>query len=899
MADLSKTVEIIFAGVDRVSNTTASIAGNVDSLAGKLGDVTQPLADMAAWVEKADAAILGLGGVMIGLSVNEAAKFQTAFNEISTLFQAAPADVDAFRSAIQDYASRSTQSIESINHAVYEAISAGVSYKDSLDLLNTSEKLAVAGKADLTQTTLALVSVMNAYGMSTKDAADVSDIFFNTVKLGQITIPELASQIGALTGIAGAAKVPLDVLGAAIAALTTYGLTPEKAITDLKYVIQGIIDPTDQARKAADALGIQFGAQALASEGLAGVLANVQTKTGGNVEQMAKLFTSTEAMTAAVLLSRDAAGKFSADLAEMANRAGATDAAFKVMADNFNLAAQNLRNNIDLAFGKAGQELLETATGDVRSLSDVFKALGTSIDAGAFDPLFDQLRAFGITIEDLFQHIAQNLPAALEGIDWTRFTDSLDALKDAFGGLFDNVDLTTVEGLHAAIQKVIDVIAGLLQTGAGIVQGLKPFFDMLASGADSFSNLDASTQRTIGSVLGFAQGVNAVAPAVSSLATAIESLATVMSVKFVAGLIGASTTATAATAAFATVGAGLTGLGALFYSTSTAADDMDSHFQAASFDAYSGSLNGLSMGFGKLLATWDQTMGSATEVSGATGKVADALTAATDPAYSFEKTIADADALAKAAGVSFTTMATDVEGLQQKLVASTSAFGSYRVAANDIGATFADMATNVQTSIDKARGYHMTLVDGVPTFTQYGGAHDALKIKLDATKTATDANTKASQDFQAKMEEIASNERIKLIESVVKLNVAEVEADTKRIEAAFKSLDTTITSTGSLIGTLVGGLDKISEFDKSEVWALIDKEGQRRDEALKLQKELTEAQIANIKAKTDALNKGEAIIKIDGSGLDPELEAFMWRILERIQVRANAELTEYLLGVAA
>jgi hypothetical protein len=64
-----------------------------------------------------------------------------------------------------------------------------------------------------------------------------------------------------------------------------------------------------------------------------------------------------------------------------------------------------------------------------------------------------------------------------------------------------------------------------------------------------------------------------------------------------------------------------------------------------------------------------------------------------------------------------------------------------------------------------------------------------------------------------------------------------------------------------------------------------------------MQNKLIEAQIDNVKAKTDALNRGEAMIKIDGTNLAPHLEAFMLEILKAIRVRVNAEFSDYLLGV--
>ncbi|MBP8100976.1 MAG: tape measure protein, partial [Burkholderiaceae bacterium] len=53
----------------------------------------------------------------------------------------------------------------------------------------------------------------------------------------------------------------------------------------------------------------------------------------------------------------------------------------------------------------------------------------------------------------------------------------------------------------------------------------------------------------------------------------------------------------------------------------------------------------------------------------------------------------------------------------------------------------------------------------------------------------------AAQKYALELEKLASNERIKNIEARVTINVAQIEADTKRIEALFESLNTSINST--------------------------------------------------------------------------------------------------------
>lgn len=156
-----------------------------------------------------------------------------------------------------------------------------------------------------------------------------------------------------------------------------------------------------------------------------------------------------------------------------------------------------------------------------------------------------------------------------------------------------------------------------------------------------------------------------------------------------------------------------------------------------------------------------------------------------------------------------------------------------------------------------------------------------------------------AQKFALELEKLASNERIKNIEAKVRLNVAEVEADTKRIEAAFESINTTVDSTGDLLGDLFGLLkdyDTLSFRATDVIQKQIDLENARRQQALDMQKKLVEAQVSQLRAQTRALEKGDSIIKVDGAGLQPHLEAFMWEILRAIQVRVNQDGLQLLLG---
>lgn len=176
---------------------------------------------------------------------------------------------------------------------------------------------------------------------------------------------------------------------------------------------------------------------------------------------------------------------------------------------------------------------------------------------------------------------------------------------------------------------------------------------------------------------------------------------------------------------------------------------------------------------------------------------------------------------------------------------------------------------------------------------------EALKKQAEEAKKAEEAQER----LRLELEKLASNERIKLIEARVQLNVAEVQEQTKRIQAAFESLDNTVNSTADVINKAFGVLgDQTSKpwIDtdlRNKLFEQIDRENTFRERALKTQEELTQAQVDLLRQQARQIERGDALIKVDGSGLAPHLEAFMWEILKAVQVRTNRDGLKLLLGV--
>jgi hypothetical protein len=206
-------------------------------------------------------------------------------------------------------------------------------------------------------------------------------------------------------------------------------------------------------------------------------------------------------------------------------------------------------------------------------------------------------------------------------------------------------------------------------------------------------------------------------------------------------------------------------------------------------------------------------------------------------------------------------------------------------------------------SIEKAYGMIIeTFPDGSTRIVQAQATID--KIALDAAKKKLDETIPKEKqvEIQAKLDEAKIKGQAEIIQKAIewkaKLDIAEVEANAKKVEAAFKSIDNTISSTGDTLSKMLSVyVEALAGGGSSYVQDQIEQENRRRDEALALQKDLTEAQIAQMRAQTKALESGQAMIQIDGKGLQPHLEAFMFEILSAVQVKANAQGQKFLVGL--
>jgi hypothetical protein len=209
--------------------------------------------------------------------------------------------------------------------------------------------------------------------------------------------------------------------------------------------------------------------------------------------------------------------------------------------------------------------------------------------------------------------------------------------------------------------------------------------------------------------------------------------------------------------------------------------------------------------------------------------------------------------------------------------------------------------------VEKAfQGQAKSVSDIIPVYDEVTGKligyTDGISSAADIMNVVYESSEKAAgglESIGAAAESIQLEEKLAIIEARSQVMSAQIAADAEKITAAYESINVAVESTGDSITELFGllGDDSIRKLDKLDIRAQIEEENIRRQEALDLQKKLTEAQIQEMRARRDALKNGGGIITVNGDGLQPHLEAFMFEILSAIQVRVNAAGEQLLLGI--
>jgi phage-related minor tail protein len=859
MAGIQRTIEILFSGTDNVSGVAESIGDNLSGIGDGIQDATQPFADLTAAIGVAEAAFAGLVGVAIagkadiedlgksiqatlGITADEAAGLADEVKEIFAEGFDLEISTEAVTFAFQQFRDSAEEDVGAI--------------------ASSATKISQAFGGDLKQTIDATKTLTEQFGLTGKEALDF---------------------------IASGFQSGLDRSGDFLETINEYstqfssgGASAEQFFSLLDSGLQGGILGTDRAADAFKEfrVRIQDGSKST-REGLEAI--------GINAADMAAKFQNgsiTAAEAFQIVLK---------NINETDDQSKAFQAGVALLGTQFEDLGDKAAKGLTLA----GTEM-EDLAGSADQVAEKFDTIGQAAQA-AFNSILasfadtDALDGLSDKFEKIFQNIAENFPKALEGVDFSGLNDALeDVLSNAEGlisDFFGGVDLSTPEGLEAAIQAIVDALEGFQDIVGGVIDGFGPLVGFLGDALDYFNDLSPEVKATAGFMLALATQANLAAGALSGIGGAISGAGQALG--------GLSTAGKAGTAAIGKLATAL-GPAGLVVAAGAA---------GAAIGTLINQIPGVQETVQGVIAEVDNFLGgvfSAGPTLDEMEKIDNAFFAAKQQFQETQKAAEDtSEAIANVPGEKEVNIATNTEEAQAKLNQLGGDVDSLTTDEFLLAIGIDDQASN---EVRQAKEEFLALDGTVVEFVGKADTEDAkkaieelvppdkrleLQVELETAQIEADA-----ERFAAQMEALQSS-----VEWEAKLDIAQVEANARQVEAAFESVNTTIQSTGDVIseslGLLVGLGDGIGNaLEKFAITEQIRKENELRERAIKLQEKLTEQQIVTMRDLSDRLNSDDPIkLTLNTDNLSPALELVWEEILEALQDQAVLEGGDMLVSM--
>lgn len=324
----------------------------------------------------------------VGNSINAAADLEKSMANVATLVDTSAVNIDELTESVLDMTTEVLKSAEDLSAGLYQVFSAGVTDSaEAMEVLRVSAIAATAGLSDTATSVDAITTILNAYGLEASQATDVSDLLFQTVKLGKTTFSELANAIGTVISPAAAVGVELDELFATLATLTKGGIDTRTATTALRATLLSVLKPSDQAKKKARELGIEWNVQALKAKGLIAFLGELREKTQGNAEDITEIVPNVRALNAVLATVGEQWDELINIQGQFEDRAGATIQAFGEIADTVKSQSERLGLAIDRLSAKFGGLFLSIKKVIVSGLADFIEDVNLEIEKAISGPL--------------------------------------------------------------------------------------------------------------------------------------------------------------------------------------------------------------------------------------------------------------------------------------------------------------------------------------------------------------------------------------------------------------------------------------------------------------------------------------------------------------------------------
>jgi len=902
MADLERTVEIIFKSIDQTGSGLSSVSGKLNDFERSIGKVSAPLASLAGDIIKTEAAVLGLAAAYGIYAVSEAAKFESAQIDLNKVLSDIDAPVESFTKTVFELSETYGVASSSILQGIANFKQAGFTASESAKLQKDALDLVIAGDVEAARASEILVSSLKGFGAGADQATRFIEALNNVSNKYATDLAELATGMGRISPVAQQMGFTFEETTGLITPVIEVFRSGPEAANALRTGLLKLIDDAKPVGEALKKIGVsQFDANGVMRSGK-DIFLDV-ANAFKTLDQNQKLVITSQLVgieQASKMVSVfDNLGKVQNITSAAMERTGSVTKEVELRLNSAEKQVDKFKTTFSNLGIVVGGELLDNFKGVAGGASELTSAFSDIVKQGGLAPLFNALKPLLVDFEATLKGIAVALPDAFKGVDFDGLIKSFQNLGGEISNIFGDLDLTDARDLEQALQGIVDFIALLTNATAGVVEGFSPFVDAIKSLLESLADGDNDMVAFGSNLVGMGAAVNKVIPLLGFLGDTLSLLADVVLVvagargfaAFVPAVSSAATALLTFNPAAAAFSAAMGAIAFAIIENIKAFNDWQDRVKGINKDAQTAD---------DVIKRLPQTFEELSKKAGVSIKSMD----------DFNKAVEDGKLIANEAEGGWKGAGEGVRDFDAEVEAALGNSIELRKETEQNTASLKESAestkalTQVTSNAAQAEDeWIKTIENGQVVYTNKNRTLDDTGKNLKKVKEETDKLSKSEElairnaaELEQTLVKLASNERIKALEFSAKIEVANVEADAKRVVAAYEAISSEIVSTNDLLGTLNQEFANASGFDKLAIDDQIDKANDRADRLLDQQELLNTANVKHLNARTAQIERGGSDITINADNLSPELQAVLESLINNIRIKAIAEGAAFITG---
>lgn len=367
-------------------------------------------------------------------------------------------------------------------NAQYDVASAGfTSSSDTQKVGKSSVNLAQAGFGNLGGSTNAIVRVLSSLGETADSSEKRAAQLFETTKVGLLTLDQLSANIGSLSSQGKQLGVSFEEINAALAVLTTQGVSADEASTKLSSFLGDVVNVSPEAARALaqfrDEAGkpIQLNSTTLKEKGIEGIIKDLKIATNGELAKIQQVFANQESQELATLLIGAGEKKFSGAKTRIKN------ADSKGLEEEAANRTKTLKGGFASAFNQSqaqvedfGQSFSVSVLKQLEESNTLLAAFASNSSAaiggflGTLNGIQSKLQGVGTFVSSVFSTIAPLALFTVLGKGFSFVFNKLQATKKEGETLFQALKRQAFDFAQSIEDRIINAIISIQKKIAGI-----------------------------------------------------------------------------------------------------------------------------------------------------------------------------------------------------------------------------------------------------------------------------------------------------------------------------------------------------------------------------------------------------------------------------------------------